>query len=56
VALPRPVFMQLQRTECENLKDFLRAHSFRGFESDDAGLDLDMDTPEDYQEILRRQV
>jgi hypothetical protein len=34
----------------------LRAHSFRGFESDDAGLDLDMDTPEDYQEILRRQV
>jgi CTP:molybdopterin cytidylyltransferase MocA len=36
-----------------DLKQFLERHAcdLAGFESDDAGLDFDMDTPEDYERL-----
>lgn len=54
VALPRFVFNALKNSSAENLKQFLQKYSAdsTGFESDDAGLDLDLDTPEDYQQAV----
>lgn len=51
VILPRRIFEALKDTKASTLKDFLKEHQeqLAGFESDDAGLALDLDTPADYQ-------
>ena len=55
VLLPRDVFQQLAETPAENLKQFLLGIPERRatFESDDAGLDFDLDEPADYERALR---
>jgi len=43
----------LKNSNARDLKIFLleQAINLSGFESNDAGLDLDMDTPEDYERV-----
>jgi molybdenum cofactor cytidylyltransferase len=55
VLLPARNFAELKNTGAADLKLFLVAHAseLSGFESVDAGLDLDMDTPEDYERVKR---
>ena len=55
VLLPKRSFDELKNTFATDLKTFLAEHAqnLNGFESDDAGLDLDMDTPEDYERVRR---
>jgi molybdenum cofactor cytidylyltransferase len=54
VLLPKFFFDKLKKTDAPDFKEFLANHSkdFVGFESDDAGLDFDMDTPEDYERAI----
>jgi molybdenum cofactor cytidylyltransferase len=49
VVLPKPVFLELSSSTATNLKEFLLGREVAGFESDDPGLDLDIDRPEDYE-------
>jgi len=51
VLLPKAAFLALRDSSASDLKEFLEAHDNEraGFESDDAGLDFDMDTPADYE-------
>jgi molybdenum cofactor cytidylyltransferase len=51
VLLPKATFLNLARSSATNLKACLEdpAAPRAGFESDDPGLDLDMDTPADYE-------
>jgi len=53
VLLPGKFFHALRNTSAGDLKIFLLEHaaSLSGFESLDAGLDLDLDTPEDYERV-----
>lgn len=53
VLLPKRIFAELKNTSAGDLKQVLiaRASELSGFESSDAGLDFDMDTPEDYEHI-----
>jgi molybdenum cofactor cytidylyltransferase len=53
VLLPKCFFHQLKDSNDGDLKIFLLKHAsnLSGFESLDAGLDLDMDTPEDYERV-----
>jgi molybdenum cofactor cytidylyltransferase len=55
VLLPRRLFSELKNTSAGDLKVFLVEHAgeLSGFESDDEGLDFDMDTPEDYERVKR---
>jgi molybdenum cofactor cytidylyltransferase len=55
VLFPREIFLQLATTPAENLKQFLLGIPERRatFESDDAGLDFDLDEPADYERALR---
>jgi molybdenum cofactor cytidylyltransferase len=55
VLLPKNIFLQLKNAPAGDLKVFLveRAGALSGFESEDEGLDLDMDTPEDYERVWR---
>jgi molybdenum cofactor cytidylyltransferase len=55
VLFPRRLFLELKNTLTADLKMFLveRAKDLSGFESNDAGLDVDMDTPEDYERARR---
>ena len=53
VVLPRRIFAQLPTSKCSDLKEFLSSQRSLGVESDDAGLDFDMDTPQDYEALLR---
>ena len=55
VVLPRKYFMQLRETKCVNLKEFLATwEGVRAFcEMDDIGLDIDLDTPQDYERALQ---
>lgn len=55
VLLPTRMFAELKTNSAGDLKMFLVEHAkdLSGFESADAGLDLDMDTPEDYERITR---
>ena len=52
VLLPRTVFVELSSSSAVDLKDFLAPYGIKTFESDDPGLDLDIDRPEDYQKAL----
>jgi len=56
VLLPRRVFLELAGAKDATLRDFLEARGGERslFESDDAGLDLDLDTREDYERARRR--
>ena len=49
--LPRAAFAGLKTSRAESLKDFLKAVSCRRavFATNDSGLALDLDTPDDYQ-------
>lgn len=53
VLLPKRIFAELRNASAGDLKQVLIAHAseLSGIESADAGLDLDMDTPEDYEHI-----
>jgi molybdenum cofactor cytidylyltransferase len=55
VLLPKREFMALNNSAATDLKQFLEdcASARAGFESEDAGLDLDIDQPEDYERALR---
>lgn len=52
VVLPRKVFEQLGNSTAANLKEFLASYDTSYCEMADAGLELDIDRPEDYQEAL----
>lgn len=53
VLFPKRIFDRLKKTSAGDLKMFLVEHAteLSGFESEDAGLDFDMDTPEDYERV-----
>ncbi len=55
VLLPKRFFAGLKNTFAGDLKMFLVEHApeLSGFESDDAALDFDMDTPEEYERVYR---
>lgn len=55
VLFPRWAFAELESSSAGDLKMFLVEHAehLSGFPSTDAGLDLDMDTPDDYERITR---
>lgn len=54
VVMPRKVFDQLERTPAGTLKDFLKLipRPIVQYPTNEAGLSLDVDTPEDYKEVL----
>jgi molybdenum cofactor cytidylyltransferase len=54
VILPKEIFLKLRSTEAGTLKDFLStmAGEIAGCDSDDAGLDFDIDTPADYERAM----
>jgi len=54
VVVPRTIFTSLQHSTAQHLKDFMltEGRAPARIEIDDPGLDLDMDTPEDYQRTL----
>jgi molybdenum cofactor cytidylyltransferase len=56
VLLPRRIFEELKQTRAETLKEFLKhiSGSTVQYPVDDAGLSLDLDTPEDYKEAIVR--
>lgn len=55
VLMPRNTFRELGNTSAATFKEFLadRPGELAGFASDDAGLDSDLDTPEDYERVWR---
>jgi molybdenum cofactor cytidylyltransferase len=55
VLLPKDAFAQLRDSPAAHLQDFLRAQPGQSavFESDDPGLELDLDHPPDYQQAIR---
>jgi len=55
VLLPKQYFHKLKDTRAGDLKMFLVEHAkdLSGFQSDDVGLDFDMDTPEDYERVKK---
>jgi molybdenum cofactor cytidylyltransferase len=57
VVLPRKYFLELGTAKESNLKEFLRARESqrRLLESADDALDVDIDTPEDYQRALNKR-
>jgi molybdenum cofactor cytidylyltransferase len=52
VILPKALFGMLGTAKVNTLKEFLAAHEVARFISEDAGLALDIDRPEDYLEAL----
>jgi CTP:molybdopterin cytidylyltransferase MocA len=55
VLLPKQLFAELKSNSTGDLKMFLVEHAkdLSGFECADPGLELDMDTPEDYERVTR---
>jgi molybdenum cofactor cytidylyltransferase len=53
VVLPKAAFHQLANSTATDLNQFLKPLPTATCELDDAGLDLDLDQPEDYEEALR---
>ena len=55
VVLPQPTFAALENCAAPDLKQFLATHAadLAGIESDDPGLDFDLDTPADYDRARR---
>jgi molybdenum cofactor cytidylyltransferase len=56
VLLPRRPFIELRDSPSPHLKHFLAGQTGEqlGFDSSDAGLDYDLDTPEDYEQLRKR--
>jgi molybdenum cofactor cytidylyltransferase len=54
VVLPRKIFEQLPNSSEANLKEFLASCKTAYCEMTDAGLELDIDRPEDYQKALEK--
>lgn len=56
VLLPRSSFLQIGRDTAHDLKAFLLDHAAEcaGFDVGDEGLELDLDTPSDYQQMQAR--
>ncbi len=52
VVMPRKVFGQLREAKAADLREFLASQEVAGCESDDPGLELDIDRPEDYRRAL----
>ena len=54
VILPKEIFRQLAQTSAPTLKEFLKTISGEivGCDLDDQGLDLDLDTPADYERAV----
>jgi CTP:molybdopterin cytidylyltransferase MocA len=52
VLLPKSEFSRLAESSAPNLNQFLLTCQITVFESDDPGLDLDIDRPEDYAQAL----
>jgi len=52
VILPKSAFLRLAKSTASNLSEFLQNCHSTSFESDDPGLDLDIDRPEDYEKAL----
>ena len=52
VVLPKKAFEQLRISSAPNLKEFLASCETANCEMTDAGLELDIDRPEDYQKAL----
>jgi molybdenum cofactor cytidylyltransferase len=52
VVLPRRLFLDLVSSSAPNLKEYLSQFEGAKCEIDDQGLDLDIDTPEDYQRAI----
>jgi CTP:molybdopterin cytidylyltransferase MocA len=53
VVLPKTAFHQLANSTATDLKEFLNPLTTVACELDDAGLELDIDRPEDYEKALR---
>ena len=55
VILPKPIFLELAGAIGPTFKDFLheRSNCRNLIESDDPGLDFDLDTPADYEKVRR---
>lgn len=55
IFLPGETFRKLACTDGNTMKEFLQAHApqVRLLESDDAGLDIDLDTPADYERAVK---
>jgi molybdenum cofactor cytidylyltransferase len=55
VVVPKQIFSQLCEASASTLKEFLRtmAAAVVACELDDAGLEMDLDTPEDYARVVR---
>lgn len=55
ILMPRTVFAELREAKDEDLKQFLlnRCGERALFESDDSGLDFDLDQPEDYERAIQ---
>jgi molybdenum cofactor cytidylyltransferase len=53
VILPRTDFLALRNTVAADLKDFLRGREVDLMKSTDAGLESDLDFPEDYERLHR---
>lgn len=53
VLFPKRFFNELKNSNARDLKIFLleQAVNLSGFDSNDVGLDFDMDTPEDYERV-----
>lgn len=58
LALPAPVLEELSATSCETLRDFLRLKEMPACDltTDDSGVLLDVDTPDDYARATRAAV
>ena len=54
VVMPKTVFNQLRLSKAATLQEFLVGCDRMSFESEDPGLDYDIDTPADYQSALAR--
>lgn len=55
VVIPKHIFCEMKRSTTTTLKHFLDQYpnDLSGFESGDVGLDLDMDTPDDYEKAIK---
>jgi molybdenum cofactor cytidylyltransferase len=57
VILPKPLFLKLKASSCKTLKEFLIEHSpsIKLCPIGDAGLELDIDEPSDYEKALAHE-
>ena len=49
VVIPKNIFRELGHSSAKDLKEFLASYASAAFETDDPGLELDIDEPADYE-------